>query len=247
MNMGDEPGPLKLTFAIVGMFVLGAAGFCALAALVQVRIGRPVAAAPAAPDRSARHPLALLREGVRDAIQSAEDALRSKNQARTAAAMDAAKRAAEVGRDAESGDDFRRAFAAVENARLALQDGSRQEALVQLQEAAQALPPGTTRNQSLRNVDTSELYGYRGATVLNAQGVRVGEVERVSGRKFVVIVGGARDLLGCIDLPGGHQFEVPVEQTVMGKRKTLGSTMVVLPTLSASPERIESELVAAGH
>ncbi len=232
----------KITIALIGMFVLGALGFWALAALVQFRIGRPVATQQVA--ATAGNPLDILRQGARESIEMARIALQRGDKSKAAAALDAAKRATEVGRDVKS-DTFKGVFDFVKQARYALQDGDCSKAQEFLKDASDVLSKSNPSSGTTA-ILTTQNFGdaYRGATVLNAQGVRIGEVEQGEESRATLVVGGKRDLLGFIDLSGGRHIEVSLKDLILGKPKNLGSTMVVLPTLAVSPERVAKDAIA---
>ena len=231
----------KIAIALIGMFVLGGLGFWALAALVEFRIGRPVVVQVAA---AAGNPLDILRQGAQESIDTASTALQRGDKSKAAAALDAAKRATEVGRDAK-GDTFKGVFDLVKQARYALQDGDSSRAQEFLKDASDTLSKGNLSSGTTTTLTTHNSGdAYRGATALNAQGVRIGEVEQIEESRAMLVVGGKRDLLGFIDLSGGRHIEVSLNDLILGKPKNLGSTMVVLPTLSVLPERVAKEAVA---
>ena len=231
----------KIAIALIGMFVLGGLGFWALAALVEFRIGRPVVVQVAA---AAGTPLDILRQGAQESIDTASTALQRGDKSKAAAALDAAKRATEVGRDAK-GETFKGVFDLVKQARYALQDGDSARAQELLKDASDTLSKSNPSSGTTA-ILTTQNFGdaYRGATVLNAQGVRIGEVDQIEESRAMLVVGGKRDLLGFIDLSGGRHIEVSLNDLILGKPKNLGSTMVVLPTLSVLPERVAKEAVA---
>lgn len=63
----------------------------------------------------------------------------------------------------------------------------------------------------------------------------------MSGQQARLSLGGHHDVLGFIDLPGGRDVEVPAGSLVLGKQKTLGSTMVILPVFAVTPGQISEE------
>jgi hypothetical protein len=107
-------------------------------------------------------------------------------------------------------------------------------AAVSMNLAAHDLGAGTANSDK-----TSGLEGYRGATVLNAQGVRIGEVKEIRDGSLVISLRGLSDLFGFIDF-GGRETAVPLNQVLLGRRKTLGSTFVAIPTDSTSVNDILS-------
>jgi hypothetical protein len=70
--------------------------------------------------------------------------------------------------------------------------------------------------------------GYEGAVPLNALGVRIGEVRRLErdaqGRaQAVLVIGGARDVLGLFDF-GGAEVRVSAERLAFGRERVAAAT-----------------------
>lgn len=219
--------------ALAGMIIMGLLAFAALAWLVEHRVKAPVlqSRAPLLTPTGAEDSLELLRQGLLTTLHSAAAALESGNQSRAAAAMDAARRAAQVG-DEAGGMPFAGAHRSVDNARLQLQDGNLEGARALLQEASRHLRDFQGDYGAVAGAKQS-LEDFRGATVLNKFGERIGEVGPIAGSRITLFLGGHRDILGFIDWTDGRRLVVSPGHLVIGSPKTLGSTMVVYPSYSS--------------
>ena len=236
----------KMLAQVLLMLFIGAVFFSALGELVNWRIGSPLAqtsngftgSPPAAP-------VEALGEGVRQSLAIALDQLQQQHRTQAVKALDAAKRAADVARHGVPGElacRFDLAYRSTEHVRAALQDGEQQRAEQLLVTALSSLPPSPTGHISeplaTERIQPGNLQDYTGARVINAQGVRIGEVERIQGGMASLRIGSPSDVLGFIDLGGGKLIQAPVRSLVFGKRTFLGSTMVALPTFSTTPPQV---------
>lgn len=241
----------KMSGYIVTMLAIGAVFFSALGWLVNWRTGSPLPTSGSRPLAGTilQRPESVLMQGVRQSVSSALTELEHGHRTKAVMAIDAAKRAADVGRHGTSGDlasGFDHIHREMEHVRASLQDGERTSARRLLAATTAALSleptgrPGAT-GLSTAPAPESDLNAYAGAHVINAQGVRIGEVVQIRSGQALLEIGGNDDVLGFIDLGGGKQISVPVEKLVFGKRKALGSTMVALPTFSVSGDQVELE------
>ena len=239
----------KTIGGLAAMLALGAISFAVLAAVVQFRIGRPLASAGQTMLPRNASPLQGLEEGLRESLVIAQRAFQSNDRSRAVRALDAAMRAAEVGEHAAEGTNFTHFGAVREHvmqARLAVQNGNgqRAESLIgeavasfSTQRGGESSRPGNNAGDPVTDVS-----GYREAVVINAHGVRIGEVRKAEGGRLVMSIQGYNDLLGFID-SGGQEIAVPADQVLFGKRKKLGSTIVAIPTASTAPDGIRTELI----
>lgn len=151
--------------------------------------------------------------------------------------LDDARRVARILRDVAPPNDHamvRFGLQAVKNARHAVQNGDPQAAAQILRSARdQLLSRSSGRGKVGSPVDSSAV----GKLVVNAEGKRIGRVDRLEqtspGVQFAVLkVGGLVDLFGFLDL-GNELVGVPAEQLVVGKR------MVALRS-AITPEQAEN-------
>lgn len=234
---GLKMTPKKTAVALAAMLLMGGLSFWALGALVEFRIGEPAPIAFETPS-SQSAAAASIQAGLVHDLEAARAALEKGDQTDAARAMDAAKRVAEVARDS-SGAPFSDAFDAIKNARFALQDGDGARARNLLSRARQTVSGANGLAQGKIPLERSQaVAGYKGATVLNAMGVRIGEVIEANASQVEVTVGAPRDVLGVIDFGGGEKITVTADAVRFGKQKKVGSTMVVLPTFATSAKKI---------
>lgn len=241
----------KLIGYLVVLFSIGAIGFAALAVLVEYRIGqplRPLAAAQAPQSTASQDSLALLTTGTQFALETARSNFEQGRRSEAVTALDAAMRTAEVGEYVAQGDRqsrFTRTLDAIKRTRRALQNGNPSEAQRMLEEAATMLSPANAPAASTSApMPAQDTWGaYNGATLINAAGVRLGEVDRIqpsgNGAATAVVRLGNQDVLGFPDL-GGTQLTVPGDGLLFGNHQTLGSTFVVLPTFETTTEQIQA-------
>lgn len=254
----NTPAWLALLFAIalVSFFVLGsliarrevhATAWADLHATESsgevVTPGREASAVEAETD-----PLALLARGVIRRAAVAAQALSQGEVTAGAVAMDAAMRAAEVGRDGAP-DPARAAFDSalrvVRRARAERQNGRLTSAVTTIRQVDRAL----AGIRSATPVPPRSVGDYDGARLLNVAGTIIGVVEHVpsvaSGRPnaATLVIGGYHHVLGFLDF-GGTRVTVPVERLVFGKARTLGPTRVVLATTATTPAEVRRQLAA---
>lgn len=230
--------------ALIAMVLLGLAAFAAFGALVQTRIGKPISHADSSAESLTAEPSApVLAAGLEQSLSAARQGLGSGQRTLLMRSLDAARRASDVGRSSGS-PDARQAFETVHRlateARRALQNGQNSDVDARLTSALQALSSAGLRNPGAlpahQQADT-----YRAATVLNAQGVRIGKVLDISGDTFTLGLGGYSNLFGFLDHPQ-QTLQVPQPQLLLGRRRTLGSTFVVLPTSATAASDVIGQL-----
>ena len=234
----------KVTVRIVAMLAIAAVLFAVMGGLMQSRIGHPLSV-PQDQVTAAlqRGTVAVLLNGIRGALTAAQNALQEGRQSEIARALDASMRAAGVGKDALSstrhGAALERLHESILKARVAFQNDNHSQAAEMVRAALASTPD--VENETASTPDTAQ---YTGATVLNAEGVRVGEVKGSSNGAVLVSLGGYNNLFGFVDI-GGQTVQVPADYIIYGKQKALGTTFVVLPSLSTSPGEITAQLRAA--
>lgn len=220
----------------VGRFVaLAAIALWASAALVlpawltEAREGRPVRAPSegiaAGFHEHSHRPLAAMRTALRETLEIA--ASPATPRAEITRALDAAMRASEVGAKAAPDTTMGAAHREIMHARRALQigdvDGMRariEGALAEVED----IDPGA------RLEIAAPLQDYDGASVLNAQGVHIGEVASIRADRVRVRLGGATDVWGFWDIDPDAIVSLPVDTLVFGPARTIGGSYVVLPT-----------------
>lgn len=231
---------MRTAVYLVIMLVVGLAALAVPGWLYERREGRPLRApgvtAPALPPGSGgspREPLETLAAGLGEALTVAQESLRAGQTSEAARALDAALRAAEVGAHASPGGAFPPALEHVKHARKELQDGQPSRAARTLARARAALGarPGSPPVQTVPS-----LGRYAGGTLINAEGVRIGEVVSVSGDRVELVLGGWRDFMGLFDLGGGRHVTVPADALVFGPARYFGLTLVAAPTFETSPD-----------
>ncbi len=224
----------KLVGYLVAMTVLGVVSFIILAVVVQARHRMPIEPVPAEAANSA-NPVAVLQEGLLNSLQVARINFQAGHRAKALRALNAAHHAAELGKGVTSDPFFEEAFHRIEETRRALENGRPERAPEIL---------GSIVSQREATISSATVHlpanpgEYDGATVINASGLRIGEVESVSGDRARLKLG-LQDILGFIDL-GGISLDVPVNKLVFGKKKGIGPTMVCLPVFAQKPEQIRS-------
>jgi hypothetical protein len=131
----------------------------------------------------------------------------------------------------------------IQEARIALQNGRSMRA-AELAGAALAFVPSPNVSTASEIRTDSIVQGkYNGAKVLNARGVRVGEIRRIENDEAVMSIGGVAGLFGFLDF-GGQEVRVPLDHVLLGEPRSIGSTFVVLPSLRSAPDEIRDQLAA---
>jgi hypothetical protein len=168
---------------------------------------------------SSSDPLEQARGGLLLTSRTAGAALARGDVAQAGRALDAAKRASGVVGDGPVRD-------LIEQTREAIDDGNPRAAARRLDLAIRRLQrpggPGWASPGAPAHADGA----YDGATVIDARGVRLGEVVGIRGSEVELSVGQGRNTFGFIDFDG-HQEFVPADHVIFGKRKSLGETMVM--------------------
>lgn len=224
-------GPRYAAFAT--MAVMGVTALVIPAWLVEVRDGTPVmkSATPAGPVSAGLTP------GLAEALETASSHLEQNERSSAAHAIDSAHRAAEVGHKGLAARAYKDVLHNVKRARHALHMGSESRARKELQDAIR-------RSRSIRFEEPATgapaLSGFRSATVVNAQGVMMGEIVDVGRDRITLALGGARNVWGFLDL-GGRRVTLPADAVVAGPQRTIGMSLIAVPSLE-DPERV-AELV----
>lgn len=216
--------------------VLLAAAFAVLDVLVSSRMGRPLGPAKPIPEMAGKRaePIAVLSKGLRESLGIARNALRTGDRSRAARALDAAMRASDVGKHAGGpaiAAKFDDANRRIKEARVALQDGRSGQA-EQLAGAALAIVATTNAFGAEAPLQSIIAGTYKGAKVLNARGVRLGEIRSLR-----------MGLFGFLDF-GGQELRVPLDRVLLGEAKKIGSTFVVLSMLATAPDDVRNQPVA---
>jgi hypothetical protein len=141
----------------------------------------------------------------------------------------------------------------IKQARRAVQNGKPtaaqrhlKAAVATLDAAAQAAP--TDQTTLLEQATWSD---YQDAVLLNALGIRIGEVVRLQPSaggpaEAVLVLGGGQNVLGLFDI-GGTERTVPAHNLRFGKRQTIGAVHVALATLASSARQIENTMPMASR
>jgi hypothetical protein len=250
---------MKLFLSPLGLTALGAIVFAGFAGLVEYRQGRPLhppAQAQASEGQTEAHPLEVLTVGARVSTTTAQHALERGARSEAVHALDAAMRAAAVGKHAAHGkpkDAFAQALKTIKQARHVLQNGKPTAAQRHLKDAVATLDAIATAVPTDQTPlpDQATWSDYQDAVLLNALGLRIGELDHLqtseSGpAEAVLVLGGGQDVLGLFDV-GGTERIVPADRLLFGKRQTIGAIHVVLPTLASSVQQIENTVPLASR
>lgn len=234
----------RLVMYLIAMSVLGLIGYVFLGWLVEHRIGRPIQVETATQDLHGMTPLIALATGAWLSARTAQESLAAGRRSEAVHALDSAMRALEVAQHAAAEPaGFRKALEAVKRSRHMLQMGRPGQARQVLEGAVAVLAEQTAGQAQGRLPPALALPAYDNAVVLNALGVRVGEVVGVDAQAGVVAIslGGGRDVLGFLDF-GGTPVKVPAERLVFGKRQDIGANMVAAPTFAFKVAAIRVDL-----
>jgi hypothetical protein len=208
---------------------LGALAMFLPAWLTKVREDAPLReAAPLVPAPDA-HPEQALSRGLHASIERAIRALERGNRTRASLAMDEALRAAQTGAHAWA-PSFASALEAIKRARIALQQGSERGAESNLRAASAAIRPTSAGSTPTGK----QLARYAGARVVDEEGAIIGEVTRVKNEGLELAIGGWRNAWGFLDFGADRRLEARAAMLAFGPVRTLGPTLVMLPTQPAS-------------
>ena len=229
---------------LVAMVVLGVASFGAFGAAVQWREGRLIEP-PQDVDSSmaGRPPVEVLRRGVVASAEVARAGVDGGDRATGMRALDAAVRAARVGLASATGPlawAFDHAWRQLQASRVSVETGHPGAAKDHLdrvvgtmEDAARFADADATTLPAAQDWDR-----YRGATVINAMGVRIGELDEVvvtaDGPTARLTLGGNLDVFGFLDL-GGDSVRVDATRLLYGQPRSVGIVHVVMPVFGASP------------
>lgn len=215
---------------LLGLGIIGMVAFALFGAIHEARMGRPLSSDPPAP--ASREAAEVMARGAQHAFAEGARALQLGDRGAAMHAMDAGMRLAEVGVEAFGGSEpWRAASQHARDAKRAVASGHKQRAAEALQAAATSL-----RGAGAERAGPPPRAGYGGATLLNANGVRVGEVRSVDpGGGAELVIGGVHDLYGFLDW-GGENLTVDADKLVYGPAQWPRPTLVVLPTLAQEPD-----------
>lgn len=233
---------MRTALYVIGMLVFGLAALAIPAWLFELRESRPLPtlagprqALPPGAGGAPRAPLETLAMGLRDSLDVARQELAAGHRTQGVEALDAARLAARAGQHASEGSAFESALHDIEQARKAIENGRPQAARRVLEDALAALNPESSAKLGTPRAPT-ELGKYDGGTVINAQGIRIGEVVGMQGQQLELVLGGARDVAGIFDLSEGRRVTLPASALLFGPARFTGLTLVVLPTLQTPPD-----------
>ncbi|MCF6523948.1 hypothetical protein [Streptomyces sp. JJ36] len=232
---------LRKTGIVAAMWVFGLACLAGLAWAVQWLDDEPVHVPPAAgapPAAGPDRPLKALTAGTARSVAAARHGLATGERSEASHAVDAARRAAEVGHEAAHGPvgkGFTAALKHLEGARKDLHNGKPATARAKLTRAERELTGvlAAAARQTPGVPPRVVWADYRGATLLGPQGGMIGRVQRIQpgpgGAPVAVLdVGGSQDVLGFLDF-GGRTVRVPADRVLWGPARYVGSTLAALP------------------
>jgi hypothetical protein len=168
----------------------------------------------------------ILQKGIVKDMRDAIEAIATEGQRKQAMlAIDEGRRVAKVGMYAQSGNgSFAKAEKALEEVRHSIQNGQPEEALQRLKTASQVLDEAPISPTFAVSKSTQN---YAGATLINARGEILGELESTTGEVLRARIGNWQNTLGFIDF-GGTSVAIPRKKLVFGKKQTFGYVFVVL-------------------
>lgn len=237
-----------MTGYLLLLTAMGLIAFALFGAIYEVRIGgRTLSESPrTTADESS---VAMMRTGAAGALSEAVRLAEEGRRSEATHALDAALRTLEVGAEAFRGDyghKWRAALKQAKQAQASLQNGAPMRMTEQLRAAADIIRSAPIPAAPPASPDT-QLQQYAGATLLNAAGIRIGELltpMQNDNKTAEIAVGGVRDLLGFLDW-GGRTISVESGRLVYGPARWPKPIMVVLPTLESEPSAILSDLQRA--
>lgn len=237
---------MKTWAYIVILFTFGLGSLVAMAVIAGLPSARPISLNPGSDaDVNSIERLAV---GVRTSLQESRSALEDGSRSVASLALDAAMRAADVGAHAATGELAVGLQSALDEAEMAardLQNGREPRAISHLDTALESVGTLDAESESLET-DPTVTGDYRGATLINAAGVEVGELQTLAVRdrymEATVTVGGLPDMLGFVDVDG-RTVTVNAEAFVFGESRSLGPTMVVVPSFETDPSLLVDILV----
>ncbi len=217
--------PVGKAGVAAAMVLLGCAALVLPAWLTEMRERLPAWGMPGALTPTVNgDPGAALFEGLRSSLAVAIAGLEVDWRKQAALAMDGALRAAEAGAHSAPGA-FESSLEEVTDARVALQNGDRQAAILHLSMALAVLQPPDREHPKI-----VEVFRYRNARVINPEGSYIGQVRRVSGLMLEVGLGGWRNAFGFIDLGPRRTLTVPATSVAFGPANFIGGKLVAIPT-----------------
>lgn len=233
---------MRTALAVLGMFVFGVAALAVPALLFELREGRPLQAPtrqppspPSGTGGAPRSPLETLALGLREAVGVARQELAVGHRSQAMHALDAARRAAETGHQASDEATFSSVLHDIQRARKSEQNGRPEDAQRVLEGALATLDAASSRAWGPAK-SPARLEKYDGGTIINAQGLRIGEVAGIQGQEVELILGGARDVAGIFDLSAGRRVRVRADELLFGPARYTGLTLVMVPSLEPAPE-----------
>ncbi len=223
----------KLLLTVV-MLVFGFGSLIGFAAVVKIRESRPI---PVTFEPTGGGAAETAHGALLAMVRHVRDALDQGGQTEAVYALDAAIRAASVAEHAVPEDRdaaFGETWARLEEAGRAIQNGRRQRALDRLDEAVKTLQSeADVAGVQLSAPAVGRRDDYRGATLIDPRGLRIGEVVELRGEgdglQAVVRTRSPQNVFGFIDFEGPERT-VPASELLFGMPKTIGSTLVMWAT-----------------
>lgn len=183
----------------------------------------------------------MVDDALAVSMQLAQAHLSSGLRERAAAALDDALRASEVLRVARAGPQVQARAEAVRQARRALQNGRADEAARVLAQATRGSAAADWQDvETAQRAAATEPSAYRGVALLNALGAVIGEVRAVEPQRVRVALGGAHDVWGWWDWRPREEAWIAVSELLLGPRRRVGKSFVMLPTADTPPLALAS-------
>lgn len=229
----EKPSIGMMAAYFAGLWVLGIAGFVLLGWVGTLRDHRSVTPLPPDIATSAQStpPLTAMTIGLRALLEACRTNLQNGRRSDAMHALNGAKHIGEIGRSQAT--TFEDAARAIRDIRRVIENGNPAAAPDILDKAIAALR-GTSSSSAV--AAPPDIASYDGATVLNALGLRIGQVESANAENVQLNLGN-QNILGFLDL-GGKPISVRVNRLVFGKKKSIGPTMICLPIFAHAPNKI---------
>ena len=222
-SSSSQRGLLFATMSMLGVAALIVPGW-----LAEARM--PAAAFPATlAVPSGTSDLGLTDSALAKELKIASSALRGGQRKQATSAIDAARRAAEVGREVarrtSDSEDFSSIMTHIDDARRSLHNGDTSGAISALDTASDSLRQANPSDVPEQH--PANLASYVGATVVDQQGREVGEILSASQDRLRVAAG-VRDVFGVLDLTEGRTSDLNAGQYLLGPNRAIGGSLVMV-------------------
>lgn len=218
---------------LTAMVILGFGALIIPALLAELRFGTPIGQDQRVgfyfhPEQSKQPPrsgLKALQQGIGASISYALENLQTEKRPEAMHAIDAALRAAEVGKAAAPEAPFKDQVDKIKAARRSLHMGSGQAAKEYLAAALSLSAPVQTTSAP------TDPARYRGATVISARGTQIGHISAIEDGGVELQLGGIQNVWGFWNFTANQTVRINAGDLVFGPRRAIGLTLAALPSL----------------